>query len=313
MPLTQMRRDFEALKKARKHEPKLALTALGRFGHDAIEVLRDHTTLRPFAFKGFGEKVYDVAALPGTGIKFSRAINRNLFIPDPSDFEVRWAGLMRAVATSADSGILADVDAAEVDRVIYSAVIGYAASVDLFAPGDRGGPGSYLEMVVGPIIALITGRPERSAIKLPVPETGEYETVTTDLSFDGTAGDPVLVVPTKISTRERIVQPFVHQLILDRSREVTGIVYRSALIIGNENNTMFPKGLAAADKTFSVGWTQETLVPGTIVLYQKYVAELAGLYYLDPPNKYLHDAPTVFPRVATLGGLLTQDLPDLLK
>lgn len=313
VPITQLRQDFQQLKLLRKLRPNQALDAVGNFGRDAVRVLSEHTEFHSFEFKGQGTKNYDIAARPGTQVGFSRAINRDLFIPDMDDYASRWSALASAVRSSAGQSILSGVESDEVNRLVYSAVIGYAAAVDLFNPGDRGGPGSYLEMVMGPIVSILTARQEGASISLPVPETGEVEVVTTDLSFVGDEGEIVLVVPTKISTRERISQAYVHQLILDRAKETTGITYRSALVIANENNTMFPKGLAAAAKTYEVGWTQETLVPGTIVLYHKYVSQLSGLYYLDPPNRYVLNPPATFPKVSTVGALLTSDLPELLE
>lgn len=313
MPLSQLRADFEQLKKLRKTDPQAALRAVGAFGAGAVEVLAKHTELHDFEWRGMGDKAYRVAALPGSSIQFSRAINSALFVEDPQEFRGLWDRFHEAVLASAGGGQLVGIDASDVNRVAYSAVVGYAAAVDLFNPGDRGGPGSFFEMLVGPVVSLLAERTEGAAIAIPVPETGELEKVTTDLSFVGGDGDVVLVIPTKISTRERISQPYVHQRILDAVHAAGGPRYRSALAIANENNTMFPPKTAKAQKTFDVGWTQETLVPGTIVLYHKYVSELAGLYYLDPPNRYVMNPPAHFPPVAPFARMLMEELPGLLS
>ncbi len=312
MPLSQLRADFDQLKRLRKTDPQAALEAVGAFGAGAVEVLAEHTVLHDFEWRGMGDKSYQVAALPGSSVQFSRAINVALFIEDPREFSAVWERVQSALLASAGDGQLAGIDASDVNRVAYSAVVGYAAAVDLFNPGDRGGPGSYFEMLVGPMVSLLTGRAESAAIAIPVPETGQLERVTTDLSFVGGDGDVVLVIPTKISTRERISQPYVHQRILDAVHATGGPHYRSALAIANENNTMFPPRTAKAQKAFDRGWTQETLVPGTIVLYHKYVSELAGLYYLDPPNRYVMNPPVHFPRIAPFASMLMEDLPTLL-
>jgi len=313
VPLSQLRADFEQLKKLRNTDPQAALRAVGAFGAGAVAVLAEHTELHDFEWRGMGDKSYRVAALPGSTVQFSRAINSALFIEDPRVFVQAWDRFEQAVLASAGDGRLTGIDASEVDRIAYSAVVGYAAAVDLFNPGDRGGPGSFFEMLVGPVVSLLTGRDESAAIEIPVPETGETEKVTTDLSFVGADRDVVLVVPTKISTRERISQPYVHQRILDAVYAAGGPRYRSVLVVANENNTMFPPKTAKAEKTIDAGWTQETLVPGTIVLYHKYVSELAGLYYLDPPNRYVLDPPAHFPRVAPFARILMEDLPGLLS
>ena len=313
VPIQDLRQAFQQLKLDRRLRPEQMLDSVGSFGRDAIRVLAQHAEIHPFAFRGKGMKSYVVAVKPGASTAFSRAINSDLFIFDEDDFESRWRDFSSAVRESAGRCALAKIDAGEVDRLVYSAVVGYAAAVDLFNPGDRGGPGSFLEMVMGPLLSVLTARPEGASISIPVPETGDVEKVTTDLSF-GDENDMrvVLVVPTKISTRERISQAYVHQLILDRATKGTGTTYRSALVIANENNTAFPSGLAMSAKTHERGWTQETLVPGTIVLYQKYVSHLSGLYYLDPPIRYASSSPLNFPKVSTVGALITLDLPELL-
>ena len=313
MPLSQLRADFDQLKKLRKTNPQAALSAVGAFGAGAVDVLREHTQLHEFAWRGMGEKRYVVAALPGSDLQFSRALNSELFIASPEEFRDAWGEFQEATVRSSGSLRLAGIDPVTVDRVAYSAVVGYAAAVDLFNPGDRGGPGTYFEMLVGPVVSLLTGRTEEGAVSIYVEETDETERIPTDLSFAGGDDEPVLVVPTKISTRERISQAYVHQRILDAVHANGGKLYRSALAIANENNTMFPPKHPKPERTITSGWTQETLVPGTIVLYHKYVAELSGLYYLDPPNRYLLEPPRAFPNVAPFSRLLVDDLPGLVS
>lgn len=313
VPFSRLRADFDQLKRLRKTDPQAALRAVGAFGAGAVDILAEHTTLSPFAWRGLGSKQYAVAALPGSQVQFSRAINERLFLSDPAEFRQVWGRFEKALAGSAGSRRLTGIEDDLIDQAVYTAVVGYAAAVDLFNPGDRGGPGSFFEMITGPAISLLTGRAEGAAVTVPVRETGEIERITTDLSFVGADGEPVLVVPTKISTRERISQAYVHQRILDAVHEAGGPLYRSVLAIANENNTMFPPRTNRAEKTIAAGWTQETLVPGTIVLYHKYVAKLDGLYYLDPPHRYVTNPPASFPTVRPFSALLTQDLEVLLQ
>lgn len=307
MPFGKPVPSFDQLKKNRRGDPHVALEAIRYFGVDAIEILRNEMDLHPIAFKGDGEKTYQVATMKGSVTPFSRAINSDLLISDPEEFADCWNYFVEKLDACAGTSVLAGLTSSQLNRLTYTALVCYGAFCDLVGPGS---PGTYLEMIVGPIVSILTGRSEGSAITLPVAETDEVETVTTDLSFVGEPGDVVLVMPTKISTRERISQAYVHQLILDRAKATTGITYRSVLVIANENNTMFKKGTA---RTLESCWTQETLVPGTIILYHKYVSQLMGLYYLDPPNRYVMGAPATFPAVRTFGDLLTEDLPGLLE
>jgi hypothetical protein len=57
---------------------------------------------------------------------------------------------------------------------------------------------------------------------------------------------------------------------------------------------------------------KETLVPGTIALYQKYISHIDGIYYLDPPARYLNGSGRGLPKIGTVGSLLTEDLPGHL-
>ena len=106
MPIAQLRQDFQQLKLLRRLRPNQALDAVGRFGRDAVHLLSEHTEFHPFEFKAQGTKDYDIAARPGTRVSFSRAINRDLFIPDPDDYVNRWADLATAVRASAAVGAL---------------------------------------------------------------------------------------------------------------------------------------------------------------------------------------------------------------
>ena len=109
------------------------------------------------------------------------------------------------------------------------------------------------------------------------------------------------MIPTKISSRERISQAYVHQRILDADGSRA---FRSVLCIANENNM-------AGGRSLETAYLKDTLVPDTIVQYEAFIAKLAGLYYLDPPAGYL-PPPPLFPSVRQFHTLLTADLPRLV-
>ena len=106
------------------------------------------------------------------------------------------------------------------------------------------------------------------------------------------------MIPAKITTRERIVQPFAHQRILD---SVFGAHhYNSILTCVSETQRHGPNGV------------KEICVPGTIRLFQKHLAVMAGIYYLDPPSRYLAKDVTSVIKVATVGELIHSDLAKLI-
>jgi hypothetical protein len=303
--------DFDRLKKVRRIDPLKSLELVGRFASSALAVLAEAAQAQPLAWRGGGDKAYIVFTANGQQLPFSRAVNRDLFEPDPIQFEYLWREVVTGLLDGEAAGTMrAPLDAGMIERAVYTAVVGYGAAVDLFNPGNRGGPGSFLEMVTGPAIALLTRRRESGALRLPIPDSnGEFANISVDLTFVDPNHPIVLVVPTKISSRERISQAAVHQRILDA---ISPGSFRSILCLANENNVMPIGKLAKADRTANMCYARDTLVPGTIALYQRYVARLSGLYYLDPPYEYITGKYPNLPPVATYGRLLTDDLPRLL-
>jgi hypothetical protein len=295
-------RNFELVRKIRRTDPKASLEAAGVVAVSALTQLEHEAERHEIPWKGAGEKQYDVFAAPGDDAHFSRGVNQSLFISDPADFARQWSDFLRMLERSKGSGHIAGMKGLDVDRLFYTSVVGFGATVDIFSAGNRGGPGTFFECLVGPSVAWLTDREEESSVQVPLPTTEELATVTTDLSFaPARPGEATLVIPTKISTRERISQAYAHQRILD---SYEGRTFRSALCVANENNM-------AGKRSVRTAFLKDTLVPKTIIQYEAFLARLAGLYYLDPPAGYL-PPPELFPPVKRFHELLTADLPGLV-
>lgn len=233
---------------------------------------------------------------------------------------------------------------ANVTRIVYNATMPLCVCFDIWKSKSRKSPGTFFEIVLGTLISRIlpTSVSRSKHIQLPrhvqqamggvveanttiglidIPEdeltlTGEsldesdnevisqgggdvdMSQVATDIVFevDGFG----IVIPAKTTTRERIVQPFAHQRILD------GVFgdgrYVSLLICVSETQR--------SDKDRRVN---EICVPGTITLFQKHLAKLGGIYYLDPPERYLVLARKGVLPVGSLGALLTSGLASIFS
>ncbi|MGQ0839905.1 hypothetical protein [Actinokineospora sp.] len=307
MPIARLLADFENLKKSRRTAPVEILQTIGKFSAGSLKLLREHSTVRPFAWTGRGARRYSIFILDEPGARISRAVNTDQFIFDPDEFISGWSELLEAVASSRSQGRLIYLDAVRVNALCYSAVMSWAAAVDLFKPSN-GLAGTYFEILTGALIGNLSGRDVGSEVKLPVP--GGYEKIKVDLTFEANNGRPCLVVPTKISTRERISQAYVHARILETARPGD---YRTIICVVNETNTVNDAKIKEIDGQYPGRGLKETLVPGTIALYQKYIAQLEGMYYLDPPASYLAGNCPGMPLVRPYGHLLTEDLPYLLE
>src|SRR5207249_4963627 len=96
----------------------------------------------------------------------------------------------------------------------------------------------------------------------------------TDYVFDLGSDSPKIHLPIKTSTRERVVQAWVHQLVLERIFGANA--YRGMLVVVGETKR--------DTKTNAV---IEICIPGQLKLFQSRLVRLDRIYYLDPPAPYL--------------------------
>ena len=266
------------------------MSVVNHLGHVTRHCLTllDRVEYRPLAT--CDDKAYGVFA-GDEGV--SRPVCTSLFRRDASEVEAAWQALAGS-ARPAEHRF--EMPSADMNEVLYTAITGFAVCFDLFRRGSRKTPGTYLEIVVGSLIQAVAPTMIRGAhVQLRDPG----ESVSTDIVFLKPGSRGGLVVPAKITTRERIVQPFAHQRILDAVHGAGR--FKSILVCVSEMQRQGGTGANAI------------CVPGTIRLFQRYLAPLEALYYLDPPARYLRSDVTELLPVRTLGDLLTHDLSRWLE
>lgn len=216
-----------------------------------------------------------------------------LFEADQGHFERGWADVL-AAASPLEHRFGLDPHAT--NAVLYTAVGAFALCYDLWRPGSRKTPGTFFEVLLGTLLQLVLPHHRRAGhVLLP----GQTENVSTDIVFHRPGAEAGgLVIPAKITTRERVVQPYAHQRILD---SIFGEdAFKSTLVCMSEM------------QRDGDGNAKAICVPGTIRLFQMHLSRLSGIYYLDPPARYLdHDVVTIVP-VRSVGALLARDLPALV-
>lgn len=265
-----------------------ALQQVGAVGEAALDSLQS-AALMPCGTVGAGQSAKNYYVLTINGQR-SRPLRQTLFIRDPNIFKSTWSNVTAALNNQTHT--LAHPD---FDRVFYTCIIALAASYDLFQRSSRKTPGTFFEVAVGSLLEELTGLPRGTQIAIP----GSCSKVTTDIHLRGHPGNPSLVIPTKITTRERIVQVYAHQRILD---SVFGLgVYKSLLIAVSE--TQLDEQQATV---------KEICVPGQVLLFQNHLAQLNGIYYLDPPSAYSAPSFTAQLPVKPLSSLVSTDLPGLM-
>ena len=215
----------------------------------------------------------------------SRPINTGLFDPDASLVVERMTQILERRHQS--------LSAQEITATIYTAAISFCAYRDITSDNDQKTPGTYFEYLCAAVMTSILKVPSRTS--LSVLNLGMETSLPTDFIFDLGDEKPKFHVPVKTSTRERVIQVWAHQRVLDG-------VYGTGRFLG------LPIVLAETKTTSRTDEVTEICLPKQWRLYQMHVAQMWRIAYLDIPAAYLPLA-TVFPPVpvVTLGELLVND------
>jgi hypothetical protein len=224
------------------------------------------------------------------GAEQSRPVNVALY----EDSDREFARMLRRFRDGLPSN---DVDA--VTRATYSIAYSVFAAHDVHEVG-RKASATFFEILIGHIVARALGIPPRKKVLLPESSADDPTYLPTDYLFDPAPRSRKIHLPIKTSTRERAVQAWVHQLVLERIFS-TGR-YRGVLVVASETK-----------RNRRTGQVIEICVPGQLQMFQSRVTEMSRVYYLDPPRAYLELANSD-PRIEVkLFGYALSELPQLLS
>lgn len=196
--------------------------------------------------------------------RISRAVNVDIFAADAS---TDWETFVHALHTHDVTALAAEA----VTRLLYSVAISFCAVIDLTRRGDQKTPGTYFEWLVGHLFAAELG--VAPTTRLPVLNLDMDTTLPTDFVFDLGPGRPKFHLPVKTSTRERVIQVWAHQRVLDG-------VYGTGRFVGT------PVVLAETKTDQRTRNVVEICLPEQWRIYQMHIAQLRRIYYLDVPDSY---------------------------
>lgn len=208
------------------------------------------------------------------GIKKSRAINKDLFTADIL--------LIKQVIESITLKDFTNITAAQITSVLYSMAISFCAAIDLMKNGDQKTPGTFFEYFTCNWIAKalkINPRNQVEVLNLDMEDT----TLPTDYIFDLGKNQPKIHLPVKTSTRERVIQVWAHQRVLDG---VYGNGRFLGILVSLSETKVDQKSLEVVEICLPEQWR----------IYQMFIAQMKRIYYLDLPHKY-HELQNVFPPI----------------
>lgn len=190
----------------------------------------------------------------------TRPINLGLYRPDIPANE-----LIETIFGPIDG-----VDHEALDQCLYTAAMSFPLACDLIGAGNKKSPATFFEIFIAHIAASKFGVTPRTFID--VPTLGDPLRIPTDFIF-ALAPNRRIHMPVKISTRERVVQVWAHQKMLDGM--LGAGLFKGVLVCLTETNKQREESVV------------EVCLPGQWAAYQMYIATMSRIYYLDPPIRYL--------------------------
>jgi len=207
------------------------------------------------------DKIYFSFSLRKGRPKFSRSVNKDLF---SFNAERRLHHFLK--------GSLSDIPFNERQRLLYTTAMSYCCASDMLRTGDQKTPATFFECLIGHLFARSFGVNPRTQVEVLRLEE-ESSTLPTDFIFDIGPAKPKFHVPVKTSTRERVIQVFAHQRVLDG---VHGFGKFTGILVCLTETKLDHKSKEVI----------EICVPRQWNLYQRFIAPMKRFYYFDVPKKY---------------------------
>lgn len=222
----------------------------------------------------------------GNREKYSRPVNIDLYNKG-CGVDQNGRNIIDVFWDNVRSHTIANQSADNITAALYTICMNYCCCADLVT-GVKSNSGDYFEKLIGHLFSmhlLVNPTNQMNAVELD----GESISLPTDFIFDLGAGKPKFHVPAKTSTRERVVEVWAQQRVLDGAFGVGRFLCLLACI--GETN-FYSKDMSVA----------LTCVPNQWINYQLFIAQIKRAYYLDVPGKY-EELNNRFPKinVKTLG------------
>ncbi len=253
-----LQQDYEAVKRA---------AGRGYGAADARNSIRQicRSTLQFLAADA--ERVQLNSRVPGksyfsyrTDRDIARPANSALFIPDLARFDSYWS-----------SWESRSLSAQQLGQLLYTAALAPCLGMELFDKQNKKGPATFFECFVGNLVSTQLGREPTRTSSFRIANSNIR--LTMDFLFAPQDGQPGVHLPVKMSTRERVVQAWSHQRMLDAFYGARQ--YQGLMVLFSETK-LDSRNLEVV----------EICVPDQWLAYQTLLARMDDIYYFDIPTRY---------------------------
>jgi len=207
------------------------------------------------------------------GSKHSRAVNTSLYLGNPDPV----GSFLDAVHANTPDAL----PSLDITRACYTVAMAFCCVIDLGKEGDQQTPGTLFEYLVCHLFSRRLG--VKGIREVDVLNLDMAAKLPTDYIFDLGQGRPKFHLPVKTSTRERAVQVWAHQRVLDG---VYGTGRFSGILVCLAETRLDSRKLEVIEICVPLQWR----------LYQMFIAQMKRVYYLDIPEPY-RALNNVFPRI----------------
>ncbi|MHB1765549.1 MAG: hypothetical protein ACYCS1_08495 [Gammaproteobacteria bacterium] len=190
----------------------------------------------------------------------TRPANKELFELNPKVVTQLWK-----------KWIAETINAVEFARLTYTIALAPCLAMEIFDRQNKKGPATFFECYIGHLFAKSVGVNPTRSVRLPVHERNVL--MTMDFLFDMGEKHQRVHLPVKMSTRERVVQAWAHQRLLDAA--YGNGTYRGIMVLFSETK-LDSRSLEVI----------EICVPDQWLAYQGLLAHMDRIYYFDVPIRY---------------------------
>ncbi len=197
----------------------------------------------------------------GRGGIVARPANKDLFIKEAAKIEEFWKRWLAE-----------DISADEFAKLSYTVALAPCLAMEIFDRQNKKGPATYFECYIGHLFSKALDMNPTQKAYLQVKDRNVA--MTMDFLIDLDSGKTRIHLPVKMSTRERVVQAWAHQRLLDSAHGVG--TYKGIMVLFSETK-LDSHSLEVV----------EICVPDQWLIYQALLAKMERIYYFDPPERYL--------------------------
>ncbi len=263
MPISEaeLKRAYESVKT--EVDGDIVSDRAGRAIHDfailSLRFLQDECVSVPLKSLVPSKEFHSYGRSSGE-LRMTRPANNALFLEDAATVSRLWQAWWDGA-----------IDRPDLARMSYTIALAPCLALEIFDRQNKKGPATYFECLIGHIFAKTIGVNPSRTVRLPI--AGSQVAMTMDFLFDLGADTKSVHLPVKMSTRERVVQAWAHQRMLDAA--FGGDKYRGILVCFSETKLDLRKREVV-----------EICVPEQWLAYQSLLAKLDRIYYFDVPVRY---------------------------